>query len=91
VEQYDPAHAKDYKAPIDATDAVCKTHDMCYYSARQQYPCDKEKRRVFMEHCDAALLADLPKWSVSGQIVQAGIEYHPADPGPNAASCSCKK
>jgi RHS repeat-associated protein len=33
-EEYNPAHAALYKEPIDAADAVCKEHVICYYRAR---------------------------------------------------------
>ncbi len=89
-EPYDPKHAKSYKDPIDATDAVCKEHDICYYRCRTTYPCDKTTRaRCMREICDATLILNAPMDTKMGPIIAAGIDFfndHP-NAGDNAETC----
>jgi hypothetical protein len=82
-----------YKEPIDAADAVCKQHDICYYLCRQKEPCDPNGRSDCMRHiCDATLILEMPSTGV-GPLIAAGIDFfneHP-DPGKNAPTCpNCK-
>jgi RHS repeat-associated protein len=92
-EEYNPAHAKLYRQPIDAADAVCKQHDICYYQCRVTHSCDAGARSNCMRTiCDATLMLEMPStgW---GPIIAAGIDFlneHP-DAGPNAPNCpTCK-
>jgi RHS repeat-associated protein len=91
-EQYDPKHAKLYREPWDAADAVCEQHDICYYRCRDSVPCDADGRSKCMRVCDARLILNMPSTGV-GPILAAGIDFfndHP-DAGTNAPNCpGCK-
>jgi RHS repeat-associated protein len=90
VEEYNSARDKKgyYKDPIDAEDAVCKNHDICYFNCRSKYSCDQEARRKCLVGCDNALVTDMPH-TFTGDYIAPAIYYHP----PNAESnehCGCK-
>jgi len=88
-----------YSPPIDAVDAVCETHDKCYYNARSQYPCDEGQRQQAFEQCDANLISGMaPLDSVMGDIVAGGIgvqllarEAANINGEDNASSCKCQQ
>ncbi|HEV2387689.1 MAG TPA: RHS repeat-associated core domain-containing protein [Candidatus Acidoferrales bacterium] len=91
-EQYNPAHAKLYREPIDQADAVCKEHDICYYQCRKNHPCDPKTRGGCMNDCDARLILHMPTTGV-GPIIGAGIDFFNDRPdvGPNDKNCpTCK-
>lgn len=87
---YDPKldHNGYYKKPINATDAVCRDHDICYWSCRDAFPCDQGKRGSCMRNCDARLIYYMPTTGV-GPIIGAAIDFfneHP-DTGKNDPKC----
>ena len=87
-EQYNPDHVKSYNEPIDAADAVCKEHDICYYQCRDSIPCDADGRGKCMRYCDAVLILSMPSTGI-GPYLAAGIALfneHP-DAGENAKFC----
>jgi RHS repeat-associated protein len=78
-----------YKKPINATDAVCRDHDICYWSCRDAFPCDQSKRGGCMRNCDARLIYYMPTTGV-GPIIGAAIDFfneHP-DVGKNDPKCT---
>ena len=78
-----------YQDPTDALDSVCRDHDKSYYSCRQKYPCDREKRKQCMSDCNTALYnAAETIGGAMGVVIRFGM-IMPPDPGPNAASCGC--
>ena len=56
-EEYNPADEGLHKAPTDALDTACQTHDKCYFKCREQFPCQPEFRSDCFSKCDAALAA----------------------------------
>ena len=90
LEEYNPAHDNNgyYKDPIDPADAVCRDHDICYYTCRHAYPCQKGARSDCMRFCDAKLIYAMPTTGV-GPILGAGVDWFndKPDPGPNAPGC----
>ena len=93
---YDPSLDKNgyYKNPIDATDSVCRDHDICYANCRQIYPCQKGMRGDCMQICDVKLIYYMPTTGV-GPIIAAGIDFfneHPnaGDNDPRCPGCSKK-
>jgi hypothetical protein len=92
-EEYTPHPPGHYKAPIDKLDSACEVHDKCYYQARQDYPCDKDKRSDAFRNCDRALTkAAYAVGGFWGDVIGAGIDRPgKRDPGPNGASCPCEK
>ena len=90
-EMYNPAHAASYKKPINATDDVCKQHDICYYECRKVNPCDRGARTACMRRCDGVLIANMPhNWA--GPLIGFGIDVgnDPPDAGEDDTSCSCQ-
>jgi RHS repeat-associated protein len=88
---YDPNLDKNgyYKKPINATDAVCRDHDICYNICRNALPCDQSARGGCMRSCDARLIYYMPTTGV-GPIIAAGIDFfndHP-DAGKNDPKCT---
>ena len=54
-EQYTPHPPGYYKDAKDPLDSACETHDKCYYSCREEYPCDKVSRGQCFLVCDGVL------------------------------------
>ncbi|HEV2387688.1 MAG TPA: RHS repeat-associated core domain-containing protein [Candidatus Acidoferrales bacterium] len=94
VGTYHPELAFLYAPPIDAVDEVCEHHDICYWSCRNQHPCDPTGRSKCFATCDQLFLEEMP-WSptIYGTIalgLDAAIQTHEwygPDPEQNAPSC----
>ena len=89
-EQYDPAHDTHgyYHEPLDATDRVCKDHDICYYKCRIDHPCDRQARGKCMRLCNGGLILNAPT-NGAGPWIAFGIDVFNDDPdaGDNAKNC----
>ena len=81
-----------YKDPIDNLDSACKTHDICYYNCRNDYPCDEPKRSQCFRQCDYALTnSAYAIGSFWGDQIAFWIDRPgDRDPGQNDKDCSCK-
>ena len=91
VEQYTPHAQGYYAAPIDALDAACQAHDICYYRCRKVFPCNPGNRGECFRLCDRTLTQRA--YAIGGfwgRTIGAAID-RPGnrDPGPNDPSC-CK-
>jgi hypothetical protein len=96
VEEYSADRDKGdyYSPPVDMLDKACKTHDICYYQCRQDFPCSLNGRHDCMAQCDwdlmkTALKLDTPygiSW-MGKEALAIVIEGHPSDPGANADFC----
>lgn len=90
-ESYDPAHDTHgyYHEPFDATDQVCRDHDICYYVCRRDYPCDSgARRRCMRDICDARLILNAPKTG-AGPWIAFGIDIFNGSPdaGEDVRDC----
>lgn len=88
-EMYDPAHAASYKAPVDALDNACRTHDICYYDCRQKFKCDRKVRGECMTRCDRGLSYDaaFAGYATSSPLWWWMYTNNSPDPGKNPKCC----
>jgi hypothetical protein len=94
-EEYTPHSDPDYyQPPVDMLDKACKTHDMCYYQCRQDFPCSISDRSACMKQCDLALASAAFRMNTPDGISIAGkdalatiIKYQSPDAGANASFC----
>jgi RHS repeat-associated protein len=88
-EMYDPAHAGSYKAPVDALDDACRTHDICYYKCRQNFKCDQKARGECMTNCDRGLSYDaaFAGYSTGSPLWWWMHDNNSPDPGKNPKCC----
>jgi RHS repeat-associated protein len=91
VEEYRPDHSALYKNPLGPEDEVCKHHDICYFNARSNSPCDPAGRSHAMAKCDLIFVGEMPH-TAFGYGLAAGIYLHHflPDGGPDSSNCpSC--
>jgi RHS repeat-associated protein len=100
-ETYTPAHdllspgrkagTPFYKPPIDPLDYACRTHDICYYTCRQKFPCNKQGRAACMTKCDRELGYDA---AAAGHSLGSPLWWwmtHNDSPDPGPDDCKCTK
>lgn len=81
----------DYRPPVDALDAACKRHDICYYDCRNESPCEATQRGQCMTRCDRALATEA---RASGHGYMSPLWWwmslnNTPDPGPDTVGCGC--
>jgi len=83
---------KTTKAPVDAVDSCCQTHDKCHAACRSEHPCDSESRRLCLRNCDRRLYRCSQKANVSGPkpfIIEDYMRRSNPDPESNHPFCDC--
>src|SRR5947209_2516624 len=77
--------------PVDALDAECLKHDICYYECRRDYPCDAAARSECFRACDKQLTA--AAYAIGGGAAEllGFVIGRPGtrEPESNNPSCSC--
>jgi RHS repeat-associated protein len=88
-ESYTPHAQGYYRSPVDALDAACENHDICYYQCRRNFPCDADLRSICFRNCDRTLAneADLIGGFWGRTIALAIGRPGRRDPERNAPSC----
>jgi hypothetical protein len=54
-DQLTPDEQQNAEPPIDDLDTCCQTHDKCYASCRDKYPCSENERLTCLKNCDREL------------------------------------
>jgi RHS repeat-associated protein len=88
-ESYTPHSLDYYRSPQDQLDSACKTHDLCYYQCRKNYPCSKAQRSGCFRDCDTrlAMAADAIGGFWGRTIALAIDRPGKRDPEPDDSSC----
>ncbi|WP_460710957.1 RHS repeat-associated core domain-containing protein, partial [Lysobacter terrae] len=86
-EEFSPEHI--YRRPVDRLDTSCMNHDMCYYTCRAGFPCDKSGRSECFRNCDYNLTKEA--YAVGGfwgRTIGAAIDRPgERDSGPDSPEC----
>jgi RHS repeat-associated protein len=87
------AEKSNVKPPIDGLDACCMTHDKCYASCRDDFPCDESNRGFCFKGCDRRLYRCGNQSGVGGAksfFLRDHMRKSRPAPGPNDSCCKTK-